>query len=135
MLKLAVAKDSNGKLSDQLACARRSAEKDEVVLALQGHTTELEARLQEFKASAATAAAAAAATIEKLQLKAATAANQHQGRLEAFDAAVEAVAAARTRYLSTSTLDQAGGSSSKRQRLNSSDGTYHTFYYKPTICL
>jgi hypothetical protein len=123
---LAAAEDFNGKLSDQLdTCARRSAEKDEVVAALQGHTAELQASVEEIKANAATAAAASTATIEELQAQvdAATATNHRKRGLEAFDAAAQAVVAARTQFLSASTLDQAGGSSSKRQRLNVTDGT------------
>eukprot|EP00953_Heterococcus_sp_UTEX-ZZ885_P005858 3626-Heterococcus_DN1.PRE.1 len=120
--ELAAAKDFNGTLSDQLdTCARHSAEKDEVVLALQGHTAELQASLEEIKANAAAVAAASTATIKKLQEQLATVDKHHQRGLEAFDAVIEAAAAARKRYLSTSTLSQAGGSSSKRQRVNVTD--------------
>jgi chromosome segregation ATPase len=114
--ELAAAKDFNGKLSDQLdTCARRSAEKDKVAAALQGHTTELEARLQELETSTT-------ATIDNLtatNLKLQDALREHQ----IFDAAVEA---ARKRLLSTRTRAPDGGSS-KRQRLDVTIGKHHTY--------
>ena len=127
--QLATAKDFNGKLSDQLdTCARRSAEKDEVIAALQGRLTELEAGLHEHKTSSA-------ATVARLRAQPIAATNEHQQNgLEAIETAAAALEAARKRYYPDSTSDEAGGSSAKRRRMNVTDGETASHACKPLPC-